>query len=566
MHLFNSRRLLSIISALLFLSTAVSAQISENLASNISNFDVQKYLIRVKFDPPNKKVFGDTTVQIKPTVENFNRFELDAVDLLFDSITVEPSGENLKFVANNGKVIVFLDKSFSPGDLISVRFKYSTSPAKGVYFVDAQMEAAKEVRPAQIWSQGEAQEARYWIPANDFPDDKATSEEFITVRAGETAIGNGQLIETIANADGTQTFHYKMDIPHSSYLISFVVGKYSKISDKYKNVDLGYYVYPGEESFVPTAYGKTKKMMEIYEQLTGVDFPYNKYDQTMVANFQFGGMENITATTMADTDIRLANYAFGKRIAEDLVSHELSHSWFGDLVTCRDWSNLWLNEGFATFMEAAYREKMYGRSDYLLALREDYRDFLTDESVSKNRHALLNPKPDPTSADLFDVTTYKKGGLVVHTLRETVGDQFFWKAINVYLNRFRYKNVDYRDLQAVMEEVSGQKLDWFFKQWVLGAGMPKLEIEPIYSSKNQILTLKIKQTQTNDGITPPVFTLSFEFEYKSKNSLKKENLVIENQEETFTFKSNGKPSALKFDPNEKIPLKIIKLQTLKVTK
>ncbi len=566
MKFFTFNWLALTVCILLFLPTAAFAQNSVNSTTRTSDFDVQNYIIRVKFDASHKKVFGDTTVQFKPLAENFNRLELDAVDLLFDSVTLEPSGENLKFIADNGKVSVIFDKTYSPSDSISVHFKYSTSPAKGVYFVDAFIDHKKEIHSAQIWTQGEAEEARYWIPSYDFPNDKAASEEYITVKNDETAIGNGEFIEKIANPDGTQTFHYKMSIPHSVYLVSFVIGKYSKISEKYKNVDLSYYVYPGEESFVPTAYGKTKKMLEIYEQLTGVDFPYNKYDQTMVANFQFGGMENITATTMADTDIRLANYAFGKRIAEDLVSHELSHSWFGDLVTCKDWSNLWLNEGFATFMEAAYREKMYGRADYLTALRQDYQEFAADEAIGKNRHALDNPKPDPTSQDLFDVTTYKKGGLVVHTLRETVGDQAFWKAINVYLNRYKYQNVDYTNLQSVMEEVSGQKLDWFFKQWVLGAGMPRLEIEPTYSAKNQTLTVKIKQTQANDGITPPVFMLPFEVEIKSRTSTKIENFVIKNQQEVFTFKTNAKPTVLKFDPNEKIPLKIIKVANLKVTK
>ena len=121
----------------------------------------------------------------------------------------------------------------------------------------------------------------------------------------------------------------------------------------------------------PQAYGKTKDMMRIFEGLTGIDFPYNKYDQTMVANFNFGGMENITATTMADSEIMLAKFPFARGLVEDLVSHELAHSWFGNLVTCRNWAELWLNESFATYMEAAYREKMYGRAAYLSKIQDD---------------------------------------------------------------------------------------------------------------------------------------------------------------------------------------------------
>lgn len=196
--------------------------------------------------------------------------------------------------------------------MISIRFKYSVKPSKGVYFVDADTEDGKVIRAAQIWTQGEPEEAHHWFPSYDFPDDKATSEQFITTEKGETAIGNGELIETIENADGTKTFHYKMPIPYSTYLTSFVVGTYTKVSDSHKNIPLGFYMYPGSEAIAQKAYGKTKDMMRVFEGLTGVDFPYNKYDQTIVANFNFGGMENMTATTMADTEIFSMNPAMSK--------------------------------------------------------------------------------------------------------------------------------------------------------------------------------------------------------------------------------------------------------------
>src|SRR4029079_11279931 len=174
------------------------------------------------------------------------------------------------------------------------------------------------------------------------------------------------------NADGTETWHYKMPVPHSTYLISFVIGNYLKVEDRYKDIPLSFYVYPEMEAPARHAFGDTKRMIGVYEELTGVPFPYNKYDQTIVAEFQFGGMENITATTMADTEIFLADVdLFREGIVVDLVSHELAHSWFGDLVTCRNWAELWLNEGFATYMEAAYREKVNGRDDYIKAIRSD---------------------------------------------------------------------------------------------------------------------------------------------------------------------------------------------------
>ena len=166
------------------------------------------------------------------------------------------------------------------------------------------------------------------------------------------------------------------------------------------------------------------------------------HDQTIVAGFKFGGMENITATTFADTEIFFGD--FNQNIVEDVVSHELAHSWFGNLVTCRNWAELWLNEGFATFMEAAYREKMYGRDNYLSSIKADTEEYFAEESVTDKKHALYNQSARPDDS-IFDAVTYQKGGAVIHTLRETVGDQVFWKAVNIYLNRHKFGNVETTD-------------------------------------------------------------------------------------------------------------------------
>ncbi|MEP6788762.1 MAG: M1 family metallopeptidase, partial [Acidobacteriota bacterium] len=400
-------------------------------------FDAQNYTIRARFDRKDKKVFGDTTVSLKPLKSDFKVVELDAVDLAFESVTLDPSGVALEYKIIPGKVLVTLDKAYGPEDLISIRLKYSATPKKGVYFRDADT-----FHSDQIWSQGEAEEARYWFPSFDFPSDKATTEEYITANKGEVIVGNGEHLDNIENSDGTVTWHYKMTVPHSTYLVSFVIGKYTRVEGKYKDVPLGYYVYPGKENTGIKAFGDTPKMIAAYEELTGVPFPYNKYDQTVVSQFQFGGMENITATTMNDQEIFFADFDFGKSIVIDLVSHELAHSWFGDLVTCSNWAELWLNEGFATFMEAAYREKAFGHGDYIRKIKSDALEFLIDDATTRKRHGLYNMRAGDV-AGLFDnaSVTYHKGGAVLHTLREQIGTEAFWKAINIYLNRHTFGNV-----------------------------------------------------------------------------------------------------------------------------
>ncbi|MCD9187338.1 MAG: M1 family metallopeptidase [Pyrinomonadaceae bacterium] len=548
----------------LFLLFSISA-FAQNTTKNFNRprtFDAQHYILRISFDRANKTVFGDTTVQLKPLSDNFNTVQLDAVGLKFESVKLEPDNQDLSYKTDKDSVIVTLDKAYSKDDLISIRFKYSATPKKGIYFVDKKVEDGETVNDAQIWTQGEAQESRHWFPSFDSPNDKATTEELITVEKGLTVIGNGEFLGKEVTADGKETHHYKMPVPHSIYLTSFIAGNFAKQTDSYKNIPLTYYVYPGRESIIPQAYGKTKDMFRVFEELTKVDFPYNKYDQTIVANFNFGGMENITATTMADTEIMMAGFAFAKDGVEDLVSHELAHSWFGNLVTCKNWSELWLNEGFATFMEAAYREKMYGRANYLQKINSDALQFITSDAVSRNRHALFNTKADPNDDGLFDTTTYQKGGAVIHILRETVGDEAFWKAINIYLNRHKFDNVETPDLQKAMEEASGQNLGWFFKQWVYGAGSPKLNVKPIYNAKTKTLNLTVDQLQKLDNITPSAFILPMEIELKTAKGLKKEDIKIMKRQEIISLKVDSKPNSIKFDPNDKIPLKTVKIQPI----
>lgn len=573
MKIVNRRGLVLIAAAILLFDLTAAAQKRPNF-DRPRTYDVQNYIIRVSFDPTAKKVDGDTTVELTPLSQGFRSFELDAVGMTFQSVKlesvrleleagpVEHVDRDLKFQTTDDKIKVSLDREFRPGEVLSVRFKYSTEkPKKGVYFVDELKENGADF-DAQIWSQGEPEEARYWFPSFDFPSDKATSEEFFTVPKGQTVIGNGVRLDDIENSDGTVTAHYKMSVPYSTYLTSFVIGKYVRIDDKYGDIPLGFYVYPGKEAIAPIAFANTKKMMAAYEDMTGVKFPYNKYDQTIVRNFQFGGMENITATTHADTEVFMANYGFGVATVEDLVSHELAHSWFGDLVTCKNWSELWLNEGFATFMEAAWRERGYGHDSYIRKLRSDAEQAIADDATSRRRHGLYNvlAKPDDS---LFDTTTYQKGGTVVHMLRQQVGDEAFWRAINNYLTAHKFDNVTSEDLQKAMEQASGQNLDWFFNQWVYGAGLPHLAVRQSYLPASKTYRITVSQTQKPDGVTPPAFRLPIDLVITTAPGKKRSDKInITKRSQVFTFKVDGKPTDLKLDPEEKIILKTVKINPL----
>lgn len=562
----RSKSILLIFSFFLLFNFFVFPQTEAQKFNRERKYDVQHYKIQVKFDREKKMVFGDTTVTLKPLNAEFKSFELDSAGLNFESVRLEKDNKNLNYKLSGEKIFIELEKTYKPKDLITIRFVYSCKPKKGVYFIPEKRDGKKIIHSEQIWSQGEPDEAHHWFPSYDFPDDKATSELLITAASDENVISNGELLEKKENGDGTAVFHYKMQIPHSTYLISFVIGKYSKIADKYKNIPLEYFVYPGEESIVPLVFSDTKEMMRIFEDVTGEDYPFNKYDQTIVDEFTFGGMENITATTYSDKDIFLARFPHLRGFAIDLVSHELAHSWFGNLVTCRNWAELWLNEGFATYMEAVYRGKMYGEGAYRAKIQEDATIYLYKDAVNNTKHGLYNLTANQTDK-LFKYffITYNKGSLVLHLLRETVGEEAFWKAVNIYLNRYKFANVETTDLKKVMEEVSRKNLDSFFKQWIYSAGHPKLEIEPVYNLQDNTLRLEISQTQKGGNI-PDVFKFPFEIFVQTGSGEVVEKALIERRTQIVSIKLDSPPLTILLDKNANMPLfqaKIKKIRTVR---
>ncbi|PYS99031.1 MAG: hypothetical protein DMF63_13235 [Acidobacteria bacterium] len=551
---------LSLTLLLWFSGSAAAQETSRRNFNRPQTYDVEHYDLRVSFDRKTRKVIGDTTIRFRPLKPNFSTAEFDAVGISFTSVALEPSGKRLKFRSDSGKIVVTLDRAHSPSDSITIRFKHSAIPKKGVYFVDEEVVDGKQIHSAQIWTQGEADEARHWFPSFDFPSDKATFDEFITANDGETVIGNGELIEQVKNPDGTVTHHFRLNIPTPTYLVSFVIGKYVRLDDSHGDIPLGFYIYPGGEAVARKAFAKTKDMMKVYEDVTGVKFSFNKYDQTVVAGFTFGGMENITATTMADTEIFAVNNALFAPGVEDLVSHELAHSWFGDLVTCRNWAELWLNEGFATFMEAVFREKTYGRENYLIKLQRDVDIFVTDEALNKKRNALFNQNADDVPG-LFDrpATIYSKGGVVLYMLREEIGDEAFWKAINAYLTKHKFSSVETTDLKAAMEEASGKDLGWFFDQWVYKAGYPKLEVKNVWNGASKTLKVTVSQVQKLDAITPAAFRMPMNIAFTTGLDTQTEKLLVTKRSETFEYKLSQNPSEINLDTERKILLKTVKM-------
>jgi aminopeptidase N len=519
-------------------------------------FDVLHYTIATRFNVPGKTVIGDEKVSLKPLASNFKSFELDAASMKIEAVTLADSGQALEWKQPPDKLAITLDRAYEPSETIVVRIRYRATPQRGLYFIPENRGSSSALtKPAQIWTQGEPEENHHWFPCYDFPDDKATSEQYITTGANEIAISNGTLLETTTNADGTRTFHWRMEQPHASYLTSLIVGNYAKLDDAYKNIPLEYYTYHGTEETARRAFTKTPEMMRVFSQRLDYDYPYNRYAQTIVSSFIFGGMENITATTHADSEILSGNTKEAQLATENLISHELAHSWFGNLVTCKDWSELWLNEGFATFMEAVFREHEAGREAYLDEMRSNQSLYFLEDLLKYRRPVVYERYG--SAIDIFDATVYKKGALVLHMLRETVGDEMFWKALHRYLEEYKYQPVGTADLRRIFEETTGQRLEWFFDQWVYKAGFPELRVRSFYQQPTNKLTLEVTQTQSADAMTPLVFRLpAVEIELTTATGARTERIEITQRSQRFSFKLDGKPMMIRFDKGERILKKI----------
>ena len=511
------------------------------------DYDVQHYRIEVGFDWGAKVVQGSTTITLRPFRNGLKEIEVDAGKMKIDSVRLA-GGAALKFRYDDGEhLYVILDRAYPAGADLSVAINYRASPEKGLTFILPTPEEPN--RPRQIWSQGESQDNHYWFPCYDYPNDKATTDLIAHVEDGYQVISNGVLVSNEPEAgQKTRAWHWKMDRPYSSYLVSIIVGKFAEVKDTFKGIPVVSYVYPDEVQDAHISFGKIAQMVAFFSEKTGVDFPYAKYAQTTVRDFG-GGMENITATTLTDTSIH-DKRAHLDISSDGLISHELAHSWFGDLLTCRDWGELWLNESFATFMEAAWTEHDLGTPDYLYEMYGNQQGYLQAWAQGNRRPIVVKRYSDPDS--LFDAYPYPRGGAVIHMLRFVLGDELFWRAINHYVKKHQYQNVETQDLVAAIEEATGQNLQWFFDEWLYRMGHPEFEITSNYDAGAKTVKLTVKQTQKPDEAhpwfqSPEFFTMPVEIAVTTSSGEHIHRVWIDARDKTFTFEADSKPLIVNFD-------------------
>lgn len=475
-------------------------------------------------------------------------------ELVLDAIAFEISAVQLdtgrgpkkaRFVYDGEKLTVTVPTRAKAG---SLHIEYSAQPQKGLYFLAP--DKAVPDRPTQVWTQCQDEDARHWLPCHDKPHVKLTTELKVKVPHGFEVLSNGALISSRKPKRGRWSFHYQLDKPHPSYLLTLVAGHFDIIEESVELADgrelpLKYYVPPGREADGRRAFGNTPRMLQLFTEKTGVPYPFEQYSQVVVSDFIFGGMENTTATTMYE-HILLDEKAALDIESDDLVAHELAHQWFGDHITCRDWSHGWLNEGFATFFENVEREDRKGSDEAEYFQRRDLANYLGEAGSRYQRPIVCRDYVEPI--DLFDRHLYEKGGLVLHMLRRELGDELFWSGVQLYLKRHAGGIVETIDLQRALEEVSGTSLERFFDQWVFSPGHPTLRVKAAWES--DLLSVEIRQTQKTSGTDTPVFHFLAEVEVGFEDgSVKRFTKQVTGSREMLTVSLPKRPKWVAFDPD-----------------
>lgn len=507
------------------------------------DYDLQHVKTSLKFTLADRGVIGETWQTLAVLRDGITQLAFDSIGLKIEAVTV--NGKTAKFSTTDAKLLVDLGKPAHVKDKFEVDIKYTGHPTKGLYFVLPDKNYPD--RPQEVWTQGESEDTRYYIPIYDYPNARPTSEMIATVPKDWITISNGKLV-SVTNTGEDKIWDWRQDKPLSTYLISLVAGEFRETKVMWHGIPVTYDVPRGDEDTVPQTFMRTPEMLQYFSDRLGVLYPWDKYSQTSVDDFVEGGMENTSATTLTTgglIDPRLK--AESREDSDSLDSHELAHQWFGDLVTCKDWADLWLNEGFATFMQMLWEEHQFGIDESAYANWGVARRWMlqpryfTEPIVTRNFNDALE----------YEGNIYDKAGLVLEMLRGQLGDEAFFGALHHYLEVNRGQNVVTADLVKAIEQSTGTNVDRFFNQWIYGAGAPRFRVQASYDAATHQEKLTVEQTQKVEGHVG-IFEVPIEVEITTASGKKSYPIQVSKAEETFTFPADGTPLMVLFDKGNKI--------------
>ena len=507
-------------------------------------YHLQNARIELRFDLDKKEVFGQVTHTVSALHEGLRQLDFDSVGLEISSVRV--NGKDAHFSTDASKLHVDLDRPSASGEKYEIAIRYQGKPKKGLYFILP--DKSYPGQPREVWTQGEAEDTRYYIPIYDYPNDRTTTQMIVTVPRDWVTVSNGKLESVVDAADGMKTWTWRQDEPISTYLISLVAGEFDETKETWRNIPVDYYVPHGEGERIAPTFARTRDMLTYFSARLGVPYPWVKYDQSVVDQFVEGGMENVSATTLSTRGLLHPLLARESLEGSDnLISHEMSHQWFGDLATTKDWANLWLNEGFATFMAQIWEEHEYGVDNAGYSRWRAQAAWL--------RQGRLSTVPivtrDFSDSMKYAGNIYGKAGLVLEMLRQQLGDEPFFHGLQHYLEVNRLGNVVTSDLIKALEESTHTDLDRFFDQWIFGAGEPRFVVDTTYDSNTKLLRVQVKQTQELRG-SVGLFDVPVTIGVTTPKGSKDSPIRISKADETFSFPADSEPLMVLFDKGDKV--------------
>ncbi len=513
--------------------------------------------LRLEIKPSfkDRKINGLAQITLQPQYHPVNQVILDARGMNIKQVLLLNKGQYipLQYTYDNLILDISLGTVFTKNQPYTLLIEYVASPyeleekgvmpssGRGVFFINPQN--INPHKPTQIWTQNQAESASCWFPTIDAPNIKFRQEVLITVPKKFITLSNGVFISSKINADDTKTDYWRQNLPHPSYLTMFAVGEFEIAKDKWENLDVNYYTERGYGKWVKEVFKNTPYMMSYFSEVLKVDFPWEKYHQLVVRDFTAGAMENTTASVFYEP-LLLDSITIHEKNHDAIIAHELFHHWFGDLVTCESWANLSLNESLATYGEYLWHQSKYGQ-EYA-----DYYFFLDKQKYLKETFYKVEPIVNfyyDDTEDLFDAHRYEKGGWVLHMLRNYLGDNIFFDVLAEYLNTYKFGEVEIHQLRMAFEKLSGEDMNWFFNQWFLSKGHPKLKIANSYNEKSKNLEIHIEQTQ--DLKETPLFVFPLEISIYIKDEVKKEVLWVDAHKKNYLISLEQSPNVVVFNEN-----------------
>jgi aminopeptidase N len=519
------------------------------------DFDVSHYKIDLTLEESNKSFNGKTTIEFSSTKDGLNNLVLDAETFVVQSV-VDETGKTLSFTHQNGSLNVTLSKALNKGQTSSVFIHYlgenvDVDPTQfGMsvgYDLGLDFKAKTETNPQLINTLSFPEGARHWFPSFDHPSDWATHETIITTKDSYRANANGALIKETDNKNGTRTFHFSQKLPQPTYLYVLVAGPFSVIKDKHGDLPLAYWVHPGQEEKAKITFAKTGEMIGFFEKLYGTKFPWVKYDQITIPGIG-GGAESTSATVLGESLVR-DEQELKDFNSNGVISHEIAHQWWGDMIGYKDWTHVWLSESFATHGEHLWTTSDLGADEGAMNLNDKKNSYLR-EARSRFKRPMVTTKWDQPN-HMFDNHSYARGGVVLNMFMDIVGAETFAEILKTFLMDHAYSPVTTEQFFETVKQVTGEDYGWFFDQWLLSPGHPVLEVTQHWNVDDKSMAVTIQQIQdTSKGV--PLYRLPIKFGITTNKGKKVESFWMTKKQQTFILKMDSRPKFVHFDEGDKL--------------